>query len=106
MTVATAAKRAVPSVSRRRVDTTINVRVSTFWRDLIDNAASVLGKTRSDFIIESAQRHAIDVLLDQRFFSLDSEQYDAFLKVLDTPPPPSDRLKRLMASKAPWQTQK
>ena len=102
MTVATATKK-VPSFARRKPDTTINVRVSTLWRDLIDNAASVLGKTRTDFIVESAQRHAIDVLLDQRFFSLEGDQYDAFIKALDNPPPPSDRLKRLMASKAPWQ---
>jgi uncharacterized protein (DUF1778 family) len=89
--------------TRRRVDTTINVRVSTLWRDLIDTAANVLGKTRTDFIVESAQRHAIDVLLDQRFFSLEGDDYEAFLQALDNPPPPSDRLKSLMAEKAPWQ---
>lgn len=101
MTGATAAKK-VPSFVRRRVDSTINIRVSKAWRDLIDNAASVLGKTRTDFIVESAQRHAIDVLLDQRFFSLEGDRYDAFIKALDDPPPPSDGLRRLMASKAPW----
>ncbi|HEY1837944.1 MAG TPA: DUF1778 domain-containing protein [Rhizomicrobium sp.] len=85
------------------MDTTINVRVSTLWRDLIDTAANVLGKTRTDFIVESAQQHAIDVLLDQRFFGLEGSAYDAFLRALDNPPPPSDRLKSLMASNAPWQ---
>ena len=101
MTVAAA--RMVPSFSRPRSDTTINVRVSKTWRDLIDNAASVLGKTRTDFIVESARKHAIDVLLDQRFFTLEGDQYEAFLQVLDTPPLPSERLKHLMASKAPWE---
>jgi uncharacterized protein (DUF1778 family) len=102
MNVATARSK-VPSFTRQKSDTTINVRVSKVWRDLIDNAASVLGKTRTDFIVESARRHAIDVLLDQRFFSLEGDQYDAFLSVLDNPPPPSERLKRLMTSKAPWE---
>jgi uncharacterized protein (DUF1778 family) len=91
------------AIARPRPDTTINLRVSRMVRDLIDNAASLLGKTRTDFIVESARNHAIDVLLDQRLFNLESNQYEAFLKVLDEPPMPNDRLKRLMTSKAPWE---
>ena len=51
-------------------------------RDLIDRAADVFGKTRTEFILESARTHAIDVLLDQRLFKLDDEQYAAFLHAL------------------------
>ena len=50
-------------------DAVINVRLSTKLRDLIDSAAEVVGKTRTDFILESARKHAVDVLLDQRLFS-------------------------------------
>lgn len=92
-----------PKTARRKVDTTINVRVSTLWRDLIDSAANALGKTRTDFIVESAQRHATDVLLDQRFFSLEGDEYRAFLNALDKAPPPNAKLKSLMARKPPWQ---
>jgi uncharacterized protein (DUF1778 family) len=88
---------------KNRSDTTINVRVSKMWRDLIDNAASVLGKTRTDFIVESARNHAIDVLLDQRFFTLEGGDYGAFVNALNNPPPPSDRLRKLMTAKAPWE---
>lgn len=106
------APRKVPSIKRAKQftrakrakqDAVINIRVSTFWRDLIDNAASVLGKTRTDFVVESARKRAIDVLLDQRFFTLEGGQYEAFLQVLDQPPLPGERLKRLMASKSPWE---
>lgn len=88
---------------RSRHDTTINLRVPTQLRELIDAAASAIGKTRTEFVIESARRHAIDVLLDQRFFVLDEEQHEAFLRVLDNPPPPNEKLKQLMAGKAPWE---
>jgi uncharacterized protein (DUF1778 family) len=88
--------------SQRR-DAVINVRVPTKLRDLIDRAAEVLGKTRSDFILESARKHAIDVLLDQRLFSLDSKKYDEFLRVLDQPAEPNARLKKLFASKSLWE---
>lgn len=87
----------------QRRDAVINVRLTTKLRDLIDRAADVVGKTRSDFILESARKHAIDVLLDQRLFSLDPKQYDEFLRVLDEPPTPNARLKQLLASKSPWE---
>jgi uncharacterized protein (DUF1778 family) len=86
-----------------RRDAVINVRLSTTWRDLIDRAAAVVGKTRSEFVLESARKHAIDVLLDQRLFSLNAEQFDEFLRVLDQPPEPNARLKQLLASKSPWE---
>lgn len=88
--------------SQRR-DAVINVRLSTRLRDLIDRAAAVVGKTRTDFILESARKHAVDVLLDQRLFSLEPKQYEEFLRVLDQPPQPNARLKQLLASKSPWE---
>jgi uncharacterized protein (DUF1778 family) len=90
------------SVGQRR-DAVINVRLTTKLRDLIDRAAAVVGKTRSDFILESARKHAVDVLLDQRLFSLDAAQYEEFLRVLDQAPQPNARLKQLLASKSPWE---
>jgi len=86
----------------QRRDAVINIRLPSRWRDLIDRAAAVVGKTRSDFILESARKHAIDVLLDQRLFSLDAKRYEEFLRVLDQPPEPNGALKQLLASKPPW----
>ncbi|WNJ88791.1 DUF1778 domain-containing protein [Bosea sp. 685] len=84
--------------------TTINLRVPRQTRDLIDTAANVVGKTRTEFMLESAKQHAIDVLIDQKLFSLNEAQFEAFMDVLDNPPPPSSRLKRLFAEKSPWET--
>jgi len=93
-----------PRAPRRpRSDTAINLRVSRAVRDEIDDAASLLGKTRTDFIVESARKQAVDVLLDRTLFSLDDAQHKAFLKALDNPAPPNARLKRLMASKPQWE---
>jgi uncharacterized protein (DUF1778 family) len=91
-----------PASSRR--DTVINVRVSRTLRELIDRAADVAGKSRSEFILESARAHATDVLLDQSLFTLDEGRYDAFIKALEAPPAPNEKLRQLMASKAPWET--
>lgn len=83
--------------------TTINLRVPHQTRDLIDTAAHVVGKSRTEFMLESAKQHAIDVLIDQKLFSLNEIQFQAFMNVLDNPPPPSTRLKRLFAEKSPWE---
>ena len=80
----------------------INLRIEAQTRQLIDDAAAVLGKTRTEFMIESARRQAIDVLLDQRLFVLDSDRYNAFVNALDNPPAPGPKLRSLMRRVPAW----
>jgi uncharacterized protein (DUF1778 family) len=86
-----------------RRDAVINLRASPQVRALIDRAAKVLGKTRSEFMLDSARQKAEDVLLDQHLFVLDEKQFAAFMHLLDEAPKPSVALKKLMRTKAPWQ---
>ncbi len=81
----------------------INLRIEANTRQLIDDAAAILGKTRTDFMVESARLQAIDVLLDQRLFVLNSGRYDAFIRALDNPPAPGPRLRSLLRRKPAWQ---
>lgn len=89
-------------VERPKADATITMRIPVRTRDLIDSAAAVEGKTRTEFVLESARLHAIDVLLDQRVFALDPEESTAFAEVLDNTPKPNDALKALMKRPPPW----
>ncbi|GJD64974.1 DUF1778 domain-containing protein [Methylobacterium frigidaeris] len=81
----------------------INLRIEAETRRLIDEAAAVLGKTRTEFMVESARRQAIDVLLDQRLFSLDPARFDAFMHALDNPPAPGPKLRSLLRRVPAWQ---
>jgi len=72
---------------------TIGIRARAGQRDLIDQAADRLGRSRSDFMLEAACRQAEDVLLDQTFFALDAKGFAAFRQMLDRPPVPTDRLR-------------
>jgi uncharacterized protein (DUF1778 family) len=81
----------------------INLRIEAGTRQLIDDAAGVLGKTRTEFMIESARRHAIDVLLDQRLFALESDRYGAFVEALDRPHAPGPKLSDLLRRVPAWQ---
>lgn len=81
----------------------INLRIEAGTRRLIDEAAAILGKTRTEFMVESARQQAVDVMLDQRLFGLDPEQHDAFVRTLDNPPAPGPKLKSLMRRVPAWQ---
>lgn len=80
----------------------INLRIEAQTRWLIDEAAAVLGKTRTEFMVDSARSLAIDTLLDQRLFGLGADQYDNFLDALETPPLPGQKLKALLARTPAW----
>jgi uncharacterized protein (DUF1778 family) len=87
-------------------DASINLRALPEQRDLIDHAADLLGKNRSDFMLEAACERAKAVVLDQVFFSLDTDKFRQFTALLDEPQGANPGLKRLMAVKAPWDTDK
>ncbi|MBK7898610.1 MAG: DUF1778 domain-containing protein [Azonexus sp.] len=83
-------------------DAAINLRARPQQRDLIDQAAQLLGKNRSDFMLEAACERAQAVLLDQVFFNLDEARFKQFTAPLEAPPQPNPGLERLLAVKAPW----
>ena len=83
-------------------DAVINLRASQRQKVLIDRAAEALGRSRSDFMLDSACREAESVLLDRRYFALSSEAFKRFTAILDSPPKDNPRLRRLLKSKAPW----
>jgi uncharacterized protein (DUF1778 family) len=83
-------------------DAAINLRAKPEQRELIDQAASMLGKNRSDFMLEAACDRAQAVLLDQVYFRLDERRFKDFVRLLDAPPAANAGLERLMAVKAPW----
>ena len=81
----------------------VNLRVSADDRDLITRAAAALGKNRSEFMLDAARQAAQDALLDRTLFRLDSDRFDAFVALLDAPPAPNEKLKRLLSTSAPWE---
>jgi uncharacterized protein (DUF1778 family) len=99
----TAALAIVERPAASDLKSSINLRIETHTRQLIDEAAAILGKTRTEFMIDSARRQAIDVVLDQRLFVLDPQRYDAFLHALDNPLAPGPKLRSLLRRIPAWQ---
>jgi uncharacterized protein (DUF1778 family) len=90
------------SVSRSPRDSSMNIRLNHHQRDAIDRAARYLGKNRSDFVLEIACREAEHVLLDRAYIAVSEETFENFCQMLDSPPEPSEGLRKLMRVKAPW----
>jgi uncharacterized protein (DUF1778 family) len=83
-------------------DAAINLRARPEQRDIIDQAAQLLGKNRSDFMLEAACDKAQSVLLDQVFFQLDAAKFRQFTKLLDAPAATNQGLERLMVVRPAW----
>ena len=81
----------------------INLRVSKREKTLIDRAAKLLDRSRSDFMLEAACREAEALLLDQNHFSLSEEKLKRFMAMLDESPSDNVKLRKLLESKAPWE---
>src|SRR5688572_13425814 len=82
---------------------TINLRGSQKQKALIDRAAEALGRSRSDFMLETVCREAETVLLDRRYFALSQDAFKRFTAMLDNPPASNPKLRRLLQTRAPWE---
>ena len=87
----------------QRESISINIRAKARQRDLIDQAAEKQGRSRSDFMLYVACREAEDILLDQAFFTVSQDIFQKFASLIDEPLPKTDKLRRLLQSKAPWE---
>jgi uncharacterized protein (DUF1778 family) len=81
---------------------TLNIRIRPEERSLIDRAAKVRGKNRTDFILDAARMAAEEALLDQALITVSPEAYTEFLTRLDMPPNPNERLHKTMLMPVPW----
>lgn len=82
----------------------IQIRARLADRELIDRAAAQLGKSRSEFVIETLRREAREILLDQTGFTLAAKAYKTFLAELDRPPRDNPQLRALLQHRAPWES--
>jgi uncharacterized protein (DUF1778 family) len=81
---------------------TINLRVSTTTRRLIDRAADELHESRSSFMLEASLARAENVLADRSRFLLSEQQMRKFEAALEAPLPNPDALARLLKRRTPW----
>jgi len=85
-------------------EATINLRVRVQDRALIDQAATLSGSSRSQFMLSSALREAKNVILDRTSFFVDGRTFNQILDMMDAPATQDELtgMKRLLEAKKPW----
>lgn len=82
---------------------TLNIRIRPEVRDVIDRAAELTGKSRTDFVLDAARRAAEEALLDQTLILASPEAYGRFVQRLDEPPAPNARLRKTLSKTPAWE---
>jgi uncharacterized protein (DUF1778 family) len=82
---------------------TLNLRIRPEVRDLIDRAAKLAGKNRTDFVLDAARQAAESAILDRTVITFSAKAYADFVARLDAPPRPNKRLRRSLQTTAPWE---
>lgn len=69
---------------------------------MIDRAARLRGRSRTDFVREAAVRAAEDTLMETRPIRMSAESFAAFLASLDAPAAPVAEMVDLLRRSPPW----
>jgi uncharacterized protein (DUF1778 family) len=75
----------------------LEARVSTEQKELLQHAADLQGRTLSDFVVESAQRAAEEVIRAHSVVMLSARDSRAFVEALLEPPMPNGALRTAAA---------
>src|SRR5690348_11500104 len=70
---------------------------------VIDRAAGLRGRSRTDFIREAAVRAAEEVIVEAALVRMSPAGFTAFLEALSAPPRIVPEMVELMKRKAPWE---
>lgn len=81
----------------------INLRALESQKKLIDQAAALSGKTRSEFILEASCSAAENILLEKTFFILPIDKYKQFINLLEQPTDNNEGFERLMQTTPVWE---
>ncbi len=73
----------------------INIRVSDNDKEMLELAARYSKQSLSSYIVDIVLKQAELDIKKNETITLNNEQRDLFLKILDNPPPPNEALKSL-----------
>jgi len=79
------------------------MRIKPMDRRMIDHAAELMGKNRTDFVLDAARQAAQNALLDRSVIPITEKAYAAFVALLDAPAKPNARLRKSLQTPAVWE---
>jgi uncharacterized protein (DUF1778 family) len=91
------------TTNAERKEHPISMRLPEADVAMIDRAAGLRGRSRTDFVREAAVRAAEDVLMENRLIRMSPEGFADFVAVLSGPATPVSELVELAKRPAPWE---
>ncbi|WP_425414092.1 DUF1778 domain-containing protein [Pleomorphomonas oryzae] len=92
------------SSTTERKDYPVSMRLPEADLALIDRAARLRGRSRTDFVREAAMQAAEEVVLQTLPIRMSPEGFQAFVEVLSEPARPVPEMVELLKRPAPWET--
>ena len=91
----------MPSSATRK-DHPLSMRFPPGDLAVIDRAADLRGRSRTDFVREAAVRAAEEVLVESTVTRMGPESFEAFMAAIAAPGAPVPEMVELFRRKAPW----
>lgn len=86
-----------------RKDHPISMRLPQADIAMIDRAAGLRGRSRTDFVREAAVRAAEDVLMENRLIRMNPEGFAEFIAALSGPAMAVPEMVEVVSRPAPWE---
>jgi uncharacterized protein (DUF1778 family) len=90
----------------KRKDHPLSMRLPEADIAMIDRAASLRGRSRTDFVRDAAVRAAEDVLMETAPIRMSAAGFKAFMAALSGPAAPVPEMVELFQRTAPWEVVK
>ena len=89
--------------SAKRKDHPLSMRLPEGDIAIIDRAADLRGRSRTDFVRAAAVRAAEEVLMESALVRMSPEGFEAFIKAVSAPAAPVPEMVASLRRKAPWE---
>ncbi|MDP3676533.1 MAG: DUF1778 domain-containing protein [Novosphingobium sp.] len=90
--------------STLRKDHPLSMRLPDTDIAIIDRAASLRGRSRTEFMRDAAVRTAEEVIMENTIIRMSPEGFAAFADLLDRPAKPVPEMVEILGRSAPWET--
>lgn len=86
-----------------RKDHPLSMRLPASDIAIIDRAANLRGRSRTDFVREAAVRAAEEAIIDSAVIRMSSAGFKAFADAISGPAKPVAKMVAMLKRKAPWE---
>ena len=91
------------AIRTERKEHPISMRLPEADVAMIDRAAGLRGRSRTEFVRDAAVRAAEDVLMETGLIRMSAEGFDDFMAVVSAPASPVPEMAEVVKRPAPWE---